>query len=95
MAFGFLRPTEFDRKWAAWNRARKMIGADPAQYRQDDYGYMICWDSYGDRNCTWGWEIDHIHPTCLGGADDLSNLRALHCKVNASLGGMLSGILGK
>lgn len=79
------------RKRAAWNKAHPAIGYDPAIIREDDFGSLIAWVDYGDRKATLGWEIDHRRPTILGGGDGLSNLRALHWRNNASLGGQLSG----
>jgi hypothetical protein len=67
-------------------------GYDPAVWRYDDYGHLIRFADYGDRQSAYGWEIDHIHATMLGGSDSLDNLRPLHCRQNASLGGMLGGL---
>jgi hypothetical protein len=39
--------------------------------------------AYGDRNSSYGWEVDHINPN---GGDDLSNLRPLQWKNNLEKG---------
>lgn len=80
------------RKVAAWNKARPVFGYDPGAVRMDDHGWVIAWPEYGNRDSDYGWEIDHIHPVALGGSDSLDNLRALHWRVNAGLGGLLSGV---
>ncbi len=81
------------RKLAAWRKARVAVGHDPAHARQDEFGWWIVWSEYGNRNSAWGWEIDHGVPTVLGGTDSLANLRALHWRNNASLGGLLGAAL--
>ena len=80
------------RKNAAWQKASVTLGYDPNHVRKDAFGWFIRWSDYGDRTSEYGWEIDHIQPTTLGGADVLGNLRALHWRNNAGLGGLLSGL---
>ncbi len=84
---------EEHRKRAAWNKATPIIGKDPSVWRQDAFGWTIYWFAYGDRSSDWGWEVDHRHPTALGGGDNLGNLRALHWRNNASLGGRVASLL--
>jgi hypothetical protein len=79
------------RKLAVWAKGRIIPGYPETVWRHDDFGRVIRWSDYGDRSSEHGWEIDHIHPTSLGGIDHLTNLRPLHCAVNAGLGGLLSG----
>ena len=81
-------------KYAAWQKATPVIGRDPNYVRQDAFGWYIVWSDYGNRDSDYGWEIDHISPTILGGLDIPANVRALHWRNNASLGGMLSGASG-
>jgi 5-methylcytosine-specific restriction endonuclease McrA len=83
--------SEDPRKQTAWNKAHIVPGYDPRHVRRDDFGNFIQWDQHGNRNSNTGWEIDHRRPTLLGGADTLDNLRALHWRANASLGGSLGG----
>ncbi|MEQ9811798.1 MAG: HNH endonuclease signature motif containing protein [Azospirillaceae bacterium] len=66
-----------------WQKGR-LAFADPSgqRFRLDDYGNTIQFDAYGDRNHLYGWEIDHIVPTVMGGGDELSNLRPLWWAAN-------------
>lgn len=80
------------RKIAAWNRASVVPGYDPGHARKDAFGSWIVWSEYGNRDSQWGWEIDHRTPTALGGSDRLNNLRALHWRNNAGLGGVLGSL---
>jgi hypothetical protein len=76
------------RKHVAWGKARPTL--DPME-RIDCDGRLIHWEQYG--KCTaFGWEIDHIRPTILGGSDGPMNLRARHWMGNRSAGGGLAGI---
>lgn len=73
------------------------VATDPAgiHHRVDDFGSILCKTAYGDRGDPCGWEIDHIVSPQIGGTDALSNLRPLHFRTNASLGGILGGFLSK
>jgi len=86
--------TTYDKKLKAWLNAHEVLGHDPAYVRRDDFGWFIQWSDYGNRQSAYGWEIDHIRPTALGGLDTASNVRALHWQNNARLGGLLGGALG-
>lgn len=59
----------------------------------DAFGNIIRFSHYGDRTSAYGWEIDHIVPVAVGGSGDLTNLRPLHFRQNASFGGLLGGFL--
>ena len=86
------------RKRAAWLNARPaglagaiLAGADD-EARIDDFGNLMLWSKYGHHSSEHGWEIDHRTPSCLGGSDDHSNLRALNCRTNRGLGGALGAL---
>ena len=81
------------RKMAVWAKGYVIPGYDSRVWRRDDAGMIICYSHYGNRSSPYGWEIDHIVATILGGSDDIANLRPLHCPVNASLGGFLGAAL--
>lgn len=80
------------KKLAAWTACRPVEGLSPADYRADDYGHIIRWTDYGSQSEN-GWEIDHALPSALGGADHVTNCRALHWRRNRSLGGLLGNAL--
>ncbi|MBT4890079.1 MAG: HNH endonuclease [Rhodospirillales bacterium] len=73
---------------AVWDKAKKIRGKDPAQYRQDPYGNVMSCNSYG-KSSKMGWEIDHIKPSARGGSDATVNLQALNTSVNRSKGDSL------
>ena len=69
---------------AVWKKARIHLFYDADDVREDEHGTLIKYEEYGNRDSKYGWEIDHIVPKALGGGDDLSNLRTLHWRANAS-----------
>ena len=73
------------RKDDVWNKAKTIRGKDPAKYRQDPYGNVLYYASYG-KDSKMGWEIDHIKPREDGGSDHLRNLQALSTRVNREKG---------
>jgi hypothetical protein len=77
-----------------WEKARPLALHDADRYRADAHRRVIRADAYGDRNDPEGWEVDH-YPVAqaLGGSDDISNLRPLHCQGNAALGGLLGAVM--
>ena len=81
---------ELFERLAVWEKARPIPGLDPNVYRMDELGYTIAYDAYGDRSSEHGWEFDHIIPSMIGGLGMLDNLRPLHWRANAGLGGLLS-----
>jgi hypothetical protein len=89
-----LAPPKPDR-FQVWVKGRELAGNDPTLWRMDDAGNAIYLHAYGDQSSPYGWQIDHITPTALGGTDDLWNLRPMHCKKNASMGGILGNLLSR
>lgn len=81
---------EMDKRLTAWNAAKEIPGSP--HYRIDCDGRMICWSEYG-KNSLYGWHIDHIIPTAIGGIMSMGNTRARHWKGNTSAGGFLGSVL--
>jgi len=91
--FGTFEP-DFIKRLAVWNKATPILGQHPALCRQDVFGNRIEFLEYGNRCSAFGWEFDHYPlPSSLGGTDDVSNLRPLHWRANASHGGVLQALL--
>jgi hypothetical protein len=69
---------------SVWDQGEAVEKTNPRKWRKDACGAWICRDHYGNRNSSFGWEIDHIAPAENGGTDDLPNLRPVQWK-NAAL----------
>jgi len=69
-----------------WEKGLVEKGFDNAKYRKDACGAWIMRDKYGNFNHNYGWEIDHIFPSALGGDNNFLNLRPLHTRNNKSKG---------
>jgi 5-methylcytosine-specific restriction endonuclease McrA len=69
---------------AVWEKGTVVSGVDSNIYRKDECGAWIEFKHHGDRNHDFGWEIDHIITQSEEGGDNLSNLRPLQWKNNAS-----------
>ncbi|PWJ44129.1 HNH endonuclease signature motif containing protein [Sediminitomix flava] len=67
---------------AVWKKAKPILGYSPNEYRRDVCGGIIRYTEYGNEKSEWGWEIDHIKPTVIGGDDELTNLQALNWQNN-------------
>ncbi len=93
--FSSLTGTTNPEKQIVWRKGHIIPGSDPSIFRRDDFGYTIRFDDYGDRKSEYGWEIDHIVATIVGGSDSFQNLRPLHWRKNARLGGLLGGLIGR
>lgn len=64
---------------AVWEKGKAVPGYDSSKFRKDHCGAWIKRDKHGDRDSSYGWEIDHITP---GGSDSLYNLRPLQWQNN-------------
>lgn len=87
-------PWPEQKKIAAWTACDPIPGLPPGDWRRDAYGSTIRRADYG-KQTEYGWEVDHAHPTALGGPDALHNVRALHWRSNRSLGGLLGNLFRK
>lgn len=75
---------EAELKDQVWEKGKIVQGQDSSKWRKDECDAWIGYDSYGNRNSQYGWEIDHITSKDHGGSDALSNLRPLQWQNNAS-----------
>jgi hypothetical protein len=69
-----------------WQMAEVSPGYNPAYVRKDVCGALIQYSDYGNRDSSYGWEIDHIIPTSLGGTNTYNNVQPLQWKNNCSKG---------
>lgn len=69
---------------AVWQKGQIIFGQDPNNYRRDTCGALMKKSEYGNTNSVYGWEIDHIKPSSLGGSDALYNLQPLQWENNRS-----------
>ena len=87
--------TEKDKKYI-WLKSTKVIkGASHDLFALDYHDNEIHYFCYGNRNSSFGWEIDHIIPEALGGRTIFDNLRAIHWRTNARGGGIISSLLNR
>jgi hypothetical protein len=71
---------------AIWEKARRIDGYNEDLYRQDYAGAWIARDQYGNKESSFGWEIDHIYPRAKGGEDYFGNLRPIQWENNIKKG---------
>lgn len=69
-----------------WKKGHAVLGFDEKFIRKDCCGAWIVRNQYGNRDDTFGWEIDHVFPEALGGDDSLDNLRPMQWQNNNSKG---------
>lgn len=67
-----------------WEKGLIVDNFNPQLVRKDACGAWIVRNAYGNRNNAFGWEIDHIFPTTLGGDENEINLRPLQWENNLS-----------
>ena len=60
-----------------WRKGHIDQEFNPEEWLRDDFNNLMCRIAYGDIASPFGWQIDHIVPVALGGANELSNLRPL------------------
>jgi hypothetical protein len=70
---------------AVWRKGRVIDKFDPAVWRWDMCGSVMCYDDYGTET-KYGWEIDHIYPKAKGGSNNLDNLQPLYWQNNRRKG---------
>jgi len=63
---------------SVWKKGREVNGFNSEHLRKDQCGAWMIRESYGDRNSSYGWEIDHL----LEDYDNLANLRPLQWENN-------------
>lgn len=68
-------------KKKVWDKAQRIKGENPNEWRRDTQGNKIRYGSYGQQG-QHGWEIDHKVPKSKGGSDSLSNLVPLQWEAN-------------
>jgi hypothetical protein len=66
---------------AVWEKGKIVSGWDPSKRRKDQCGAWIRRKDHGNRDSSFGWEIDHITPN---GDNSLSNLRPLQWRNNVA-----------
>ena len=68
-----------------WEKAKKIPGKNPDDYRRDAAGNVIRRSSYG-KDSEMGWEVDHKRPVDKDGTDNLRNLQPLQTDENREKG---------
>ena len=74
-----------DLKRAAWARTSPVTGQSNSwEFRKDVLGNLVRYADFGNRHSPFGWELDLIVPSILGGSSDAENLQVLHWKAGAA-----------
>lgn len=69
---------------AVWNKGKIIPGYSKDEWRHDDYGNVIRYNDYGNRDSKYGWEKDHIISVASGGRDHIDNYRPLQWQTNVA-----------
>ena len=56
-------------KHAVWAKGTPIPGYAPDTWRRDEYGNVMKYSDFGNRESEYGWERDHIVALALGGPD--------------------------
>lgn len=70
----------------AWGKARIVDGFDADIFRKDACGAWIQKDMFSQQGSMYGWGIDLILPTYMGGTFVIENIRALNYRNLVSKG---------
>ena len=74
-----------DLKRACWARTSPVSKSQNSwEFRKDCLGNMVRYADFGNRHSPFGWELEYIVPTRLGGSTEPSNLQALNWKAAAA-----------
>ena len=75
-----------DLKRACWARTSPVSGQlNSWEFRKDCLGNLVRYADFGNRHSPFGWELDYIVSSQLGGGStDPENLQALHWKATAA-----------
>ncbi len=84
------QPWTESQKKEVWKKGIPIYGESPDVWRKDTCGAKIKWSEHGNRDSSYGWEIDHINPVSNGGGDEIWNLQPLYWKNNLDKGDSLS-----
>lgn len=74
--------TDEPTKLQVWSKGKEIAGYDSRIWRHDVCGAVMKYSEHGNTNSDHGWEIDHKHPTALGGKNTWDNLQPLNWKNN-------------
>ena len=67
-----------DQKLTVWDKASIVRGLDPKHWRRDEFGLLMAYWLYAERDSEHGWEMEYVLPHSRGGINAISNLRALN-----------------
>jgi len=74
-----------DLKRACWAKTSPVSGQiNSWEFRKDCLGNLLRYADFGNRHSPFGWELEFIVPTRMGGSTSPENLQALHWKATAA-----------